>query len=37
MIAGLDFEIGKGAKQAEGLPEGWEKEVEQFAEKLSGP
>jgi flavodoxin len=36
MIAGMDFEVGKGTKQAEGLPEGWEKDVEQFAEKLSG-
>jgi flavodoxin len=36
MKAGMDFQIGKGAKKAEGLPEGWEKEVEQFAEKLSG-
>ena len=36
LIDGIDFEIGKGAKKAEGLPDGWEKEVERFAEKLSG-
>ena len=36
MIAGMNFKIGKGVKQAEGLPEGWEKEVVRFAEKLSG-
>ena len=35
MIAGMDFEIGKGVKHAEGLPVGWEKEVVRFAEKLS--
>jgi flavodoxin len=36
MTASLDFQIGKGAKEAESLPEEWETEVERFSEKLSG-
>jgi flavodoxin len=34
-IASMDFKIGKNAKNAQGLPDGWEKTVEEFTEKLS--
>jgi len=33
-VAGAHFKIGKVAKDAQGLPDGWEAKVEKFAEKL---
>lgn len=33
-VAEVDFQIGKDSKNAEGLSEGWESRINEFAEKL---
>jgi flavodoxin len=34
LVAGLDFKVGENANTGNGLPNGWESKVEQFAGKL---
>ena len=34
MVAGLDFKVGKEANTGNALPDGWEAEVDEFANKL---
>ncbi len=33
-VAGVDFQVGKNAQTGNGLPEGWESKLDEFAEKL---
>jgi hypothetical protein len=33
-IAEVDFRVGQGTKEGSGLPEGWEKRLDEFAGKI---
>ena len=33
-VAGVDFQVGKDAQTGNGLPEGWESKLDEFAAKL---
>ena len=33
-VAGIDFKVGKDANTGNGLMDGWETKVDEFAEKL---
>jgi len=34
MVAGVDFQVGDGVKTGDGLKDGWQAEIDEFAKKL---